>query len=284
MHTHRAHLDLGHPPRMRAEKEDVPGHRLDREVLVHRSDRHAFGVEHDAVVAGLGNGAATGQRSETRTTARPQAAVDRVEMQVRAAPSAPRLDAPAGQGDHLVEVRPWQCRVRGGLPGHLPQLLDPALFHGGDLGHELLGQHVERSDRGLEQVEPAVPHGRQQRRAFDELVARHGIEAPAGIPSRWWLARPTRWRNVPMARGEPIWQTSSTGPTSMPEFQRGGRHQRAQIAGPQSRLDDATAGGRETAMMRRHQQRGVHVVTVSVRRCPTVLPVGAPPARPSCGC
>ena len=36
------------------------------------------------------------------------------------------------------------------------------------------------------------------------------------MPSSWWLARPTRWRNVPIERGDPIWQTSSTGPTSIP--------------------------------------------------------------------
>ncbi len=43
-----------------------------------------------------------------------------------------------------------------------------------------------------------------------------GKSRPAGVPSSWWLARPTRWRNVPIDRGDPIWQTSSTGPTSIP--------------------------------------------------------------------
>ncbi len=39
---------------------------------------------------------------------------------------------------------------------------------------------------------------------------------PWGTPVREWLDRPTRWRKVAMLRGEPTWQTSSTGPMSMP--------------------------------------------------------------------
>ena len=39
---------------------------------------------------------------------------------------------------------------------------------------------------------------------------------PFGTPPRRCSARPTRWRKVAMLRGEPSWQTRSTGPTSMP--------------------------------------------------------------------
>ena len=44
-----------------------------------------------------------------------------------------------------------------------------------------------------------------------------------------------------MLRGEPIWQTSSTGPMSMPELERGGGHQGPQVAGPQPGLDPVAA-------------------------------------------
>ena len=60
----RAHLHLGHPPRVRAQKEDVSRGRLDREVLVDRADRHPVGVEHDAVVTRLGDGAPAGERGQ----------------------------------------------------------------------------------------------------------------------------------------------------------------------------------------------------------------------------
>ena len=106
MDAHGAHLDLGHPPRVGAEEEDVPRGRLDREVLVHRADRHAVGIEHDPVVAGLGDGTAAGQRGQPGAPAGPQAAVDGVVVQVGTAPAPAGLDAPAGQGDHVVEVLP----------------------------------------------------------------------------------------------------------------------------------------------------------------------------------
>ena len=43
-----------------------------------------------------------------------------------------------------------------------------------------------------------------------------GNRRPFGVARRAWPERPTRWRKVAMLRGEPIWQTSSTGPMSMP--------------------------------------------------------------------
>ena len=52
-----------------------------------------------------------------------------------------------------------------------------------------------------------------------------------------------------MLRGEPIWHTSSTGPMSMPELERGGGHQRLQVAGPQARLDPVAAVLRQAAVV-----------------------------------
>ena len=43
-----------------------------------------------------------------------------------------------------------------------------------------------------------------------------GYSRPDGVPVRVWFERPTRCRKVAKLRGEPIWHTSSTGPTSMP--------------------------------------------------------------------
>ena len=95
--AHGAYLDLLHPPRVGAEEEDVPGRGLDGEVLVHRADGDALGVEHDPIVAGLGNGAPTGQCSQAGAAPRPQAAIDRVMVKVGppagpAPVSIPQLD------------------------------------------------------------------------------------------------------------------------------------------------------------------------------------------------
>ena len=120
MDPDRADLDLGHPPRVRAQEEDVARGRLDGEVLVHRADRHPVGIEHDAVVAGLRDGAAAGQRGQPRAPPGAEPPVDGVVMQVRAAAAPARLDPPARQRHHVVEVLPGQCRVRGRVPWPWP--------------------------------------------------------------------------------------------------------------------------------------------------------------------
>ena len=172
-------LDLGHPPRVGAEQEDVARGGLDGEVLVHRAHRHAVGVEHDAVVTGLGDGAAAGERGQAGAATGAQAPVHRVVVQVRAAAPPTGLDTPRRQGDRVVEVLPRQVGVRCSAPGEVPHRLDLALTGGGDLGHQLLDKDVERGDRRLEQVEPALTHGGQQGRALDELVPRGRVQ-PAG--------------------------------------------------------------------------------------------------------
>ncbi len=94
VHAHRPGLHLDHPPRVGPEKEDVALGGLDGEVLVHRTDGHAVRVEDDAVVPRLGDGAATGQSGEPRSSAGAQPAVDRVVMEMGAPPAASGADAP----------------------------------------------------------------------------------------------------------------------------------------------------------------------------------------------
>ncbi len=55
-----------------------------------------------------------------------------------------------------------------------------------------------------------------------------------------------------MARGEPIWQTSSTGPTSIPSSSEAVATSAAQVAGAQSLLDDAATSRREAAVVGGH--------------------------------
>ena len=66
-------------------------------------------------------------------------------------------------------------------------------------------------------VELAGADRAQERRAFDEIVARHGKHAAlSACPAIVWPERPTRWSSVAMRCGDPIWQTRSTWPMSMP--------------------------------------------------------------------
>ena len=43
-----------------------------------------------------------------------------------------------------------------------------------------------------------------------------GNSRPLGVPPTEWPERPTRCSSTPMERGEPIWQTRSMSPMSMP--------------------------------------------------------------------
>ena len=64
-----------------------------------------------------------------------------------------------------------------------------------------------------------------------------------------------------MARGEPIWQTSSTGPTSIPNSSEAVATSAAQVAGPQTGFDDAPPRRRQAAVVGGDQEGGVDVGT-----------------------
>ena len=103
-----AGLDAADAPRRRAEEEDVAGGRLDRPVLVHRADERVVGVGEHAVVGGLGDGAAAGERGQAGAPLAPHLAVDGVAVEVGAARAPSGGDAVGGEGDDLVEVLPRQ--------------------------------------------------------------------------------------------------------------------------------------------------------------------------------
>ena len=65
-------------------------------------------------------------------------------------------------------------------------------------------------------VEFAMAHCANQRGAFDQFITSGGEEAALGMAPRQWPARPARCNATEMERGEPIWQTRSTVPISIP--------------------------------------------------------------------
>ncbi len=90
-----------------------PGGGLDGEVLVHRSDGHAVGVEDDPVVAGLGDGSSAGQGGQPGAPPGTEPAVDGVMVEMGAPPAASGRDAPRDHVDHLVERLLGPGRRRG---------------------------------------------------------------------------------------------------------------------------------------------------------------------------
>ncbi len=174
-HAHGAELHLAHLPRVGAEQEDVAGHRLHGEVLVDRADEGVVGLGDHAVVAGLGDRPARGDRGEPRRLAAAQLVVHAVVVDVGPARAAARLDAVGDEGERVVELGAGELVVGRGAPEAGEQLVGGPLG-GGGLGHDLLGEDVERFAGELEGVEPPGAHRGEQRGALDELVAGEGVE------------------------------------------------------------------------------------------------------------
>ena len=66
-----------------------------------------------------------------------------------------------------------------------------------------------------------------------------------------------------MARGEPIWHTSSTGPTSIPSSSDAVATRARRSPAAQARLDDAPPCRREAAVVGRDEERGVDVAAAA---------------------
>ena len=155
-------------------------------------------------------------RRDARGAAAAQRAVDAVAMQQRAAAADARRRAFA---QHLDDVVVVFARERGERRRGAHQVEERVLvpLAAGALGDDLLRQDVERRDRRLDAVEAARVHGAdraRRTRPVRRASSRRGGRATCS-PSAW-PERPMRCRNVVIARGEPIWQTRSTVPTSMP--------------------------------------------------------------------
>ena len=182
---------------------------------------------------------------------------------------APRRPRPVwmpqdDQLHHLVEVLPRQAGVRG-RPGG-PARTAASTSHSSVAATSATSCWASTSSGatgGCEQVELAGPHGGQQRRALDQLVAGHRVEAagrgavelvvgparPAGGRCRW-------------PAGEPIWHTSSTGPDVDAQLERGRGHEGPEVAGPQALFRRCAGGpprgcrdGRPPAGRRRRSDR-----------------------------
>ena len=201
---------------VRAEQEHVAGHGLDRPVLVDGADQGVVRLGQHPVVAQLRDGPAGGERGQPGAAAAAQPPGHPVPVQVGGPAAAAGPDPLGDQLGDLVEVLGGQVRERGRPPDQGQQVvLGPVRRRA--LGHHLLGQDVQRAGRdhaarraGRTAPRAAAPRTPPARRGTSGTAARPGCR------SRVWLDRPTRCRNVAKLRGEPIWQTSSTGPMSMP--------------------------------------------------------------------
>ena len=260
--------------RMRQEvvprQEDVAGHALDGEILVHGSHRHALRLGHHQVLGGVRDGAARENGGHARAAASAHAPVHGIAMQVRAGAPARSGDA-FGQGfEDRVEIRAREGPVGPGAAHEGEQVvLIPVLGSAG--GHHLLGQDIERVAGDLQAIEFPAADGAHQRGALDQLVAGGGEEAALGQ------------RAHPVASAADALQPHGDGARRAdlahqvhradidPQLQRSGGHHRAQLAIFQPPFGLQAQSARQAAVVR---QDGV--------RRPAARQAGGPCARP-CG-
>ena len=127
-------------------------------------------------------------------------------------------------------------------------------FLAGHFGDDLLGQHVQRRARDMQQVQLAKPYRIEQCGAFDQLVPGGGKDASAGYPAHLVTgAADALQEGADGARrtdlADPLHITDVDA-----QLQRGGRHQHAQLARLQPPLGLQALFPGQAAVVRGHRR------------------------------
>ena len=145
-----------------------------------------------------------------------QAVVDAVAKEIRAVAAAPRGDAFGEHVDDGVEIGARQSAIGIGAAHQREQIVFLP-FLGGAGGDDLLRQDVERRFGNDQAIEFAARASARTSAAHSSSSSRVVAKMrPLGMAPRQCPARPMRCSATAMERGEPIWQTRSTWPISMP--------------------------------------------------------------------
>ena len=97
-----ARADAADAPGTVPEQKNIAPETFDGEILVHFADEGFTRKLDDIVVSGIGNRAAVGDRSQARTAARPQHAVDTIAVNISAPPAAPGFHTFAEHFEQLL--------------------------------------------------------------------------------------------------------------------------------------------------------------------------------------
>jgi hypothetical protein len=216
-----------------AQLDDISGQTFEGEILVQRADAQAFWLQYHVVIEQVGYGAAVEQRAQASASPGSQPSGDGIVEQVGAAPSVPRADAFREQGQHLLEVAPCQRPIGPGCGDLPPQVGLADLAARGDFGHDLLGEHVQRTGRHPDLVQRAGLHRIQQRGALHQIVPAQGKQPSFGRASD---AMAGAAHSLQQGIDRP-WRADLADQVHLadvdPQFERGGRHQHPQRAGLQ---------------------------------------------------
>ena len=172
----RAARDLQDAPRRVAQLEDVAGRALDGEVLVQRADEGLVRLEDHPVVGEFRDRAAGRLRQQPRAAPAAHHAVHLVAMQQRRAPAPSRAEAVGGHGDHGIEIAARESAIGRSAADQVEER-GLVVLGARTLRDHLLREHVERRVVLDDGVELAAADRAEQRRAFDQIVARHREQA-----------------------------------------------------------------------------------------------------------
>ncbi len=253
-HAHHAVGHLHDLPGMGAEQEHVALLGFDGEVLVHGADENVARLHQHPEIPGLGNRAAGGEGGQPGAPAAAEPPVHPVAMEVCHAPAAPGLDADRDQLDDLLELVPRESPV---WPGPRQQAEQLVLGHtlvapGRRLGHDLLGEDVERLLGRTQRIQAPLPDRGQQRGAFNQVVPGGRVHDAAGDTHALVVrpAHPLKERRDAVRRANLAHQLDR--PDVDAQLQRGGGHQGSQLTGPQAMLDPLPPLARERSVMGGH--------------------------------
>ncbi len=186
-------------------------------------------LEQDLVVGGVRNCAPGGESGRSRAASATQDEIDRVAMNERATPAPAGGEALGQHPDDGVEVATSERAERPGAPQPVVERgFRPILRR--DFGDNLLGEHVKRPVGDLKPVKLPAANAVDQGRAFDEVVAREWKQSSLGRPVDG-VAGPSD----PLQEGrDRTWGTDLANEVDVadvdPEFERGSRDQRPQVA------------------------------------------------------
>ena len=175
-------------------------------------------------------------------------------MQVGHAPTASGFDADRRHVDDLLELLPREPPVGPGSPDELEQLVfcHPVFTPGRGLGHDLLGQDVQRLLGRVQGVEAPPFHRGEQRGALDELVACGRVYDPAGNagPVVVGPAHPLQECGDAVRRADLAYELD--GPDIDAELERRRRDQSLKLARAKALLDPLAALSRQRSVVSGH--------------------------------
>src|SRR5579884_1376935 len=190
------------------QQNNIARQAFDGEILIHGAYEDAFGFGHHTVESAFRNGATASNGGQAAAPTSAQPVVDAVIVKINSGTSAPRGDA---LGEHVNDrVKLCTCQITVGVSAahagkqvlHIP-VICCARISSGASGTAMESSSLWRMAR------TSAAHSNNSSR----VVAKN---LPFGDASRQCPERPILWRATAIDRGEPIWQTRSTVPISIP--------------------------------------------------------------------